>query len=210
MPRIRDIDLMQLADGELDAGARAALERQVAEEPEAARKVAAIEEMGELVRGHLELAADEAEPKLEGLWAEIEKRMDLDAPPVSVPARPPTVPVPEPGLWGKLGKWIDTYRGHVLTGALSAGAVAAIALVMRPDTTRPEMPVADTGNTPPPQVTPPPVTPPAPEMVPVHTPVEVQSLEVNSGSSAILTYDDEDGEKTTVIWITPDDTVEGI
>jgi hypothetical protein len=80
---------------------------------------------------------------------------------------------------------------------------------MRPDADKPE-PVAETAAPPPEVTAPPPVAITEPEVVPVHTPVEVQSLEVNSGSSAILTYDDEDGEKTTVIWITPDDTVEGI
>jgi hypothetical protein len=33
---------------------------------------------------------------------------------------------------------------------------------------------------------------------------------VTGGSSAVFTYEGEDGEQTTVIWVTPDDITEGI
>jgi hypothetical protein len=201
--RLRDIDLMQLADNELDPAARGEVERAVAEAPDTAvlhDKLAALEELGELVRGDLELAADEVEPRLAGMWAEIEKRMDLDRAPAAA------APVPGPGLWGRFSRWVDAHRGHVLTGALSAGAVAAIALVMRPEPVQIETARTDA----------PAALPSQPEVdrdvtaVLQHTPVEVQSLEVSGGTSTVFTYQDEDGEQSTVIWVTPEDTVEGL
>ena len=207
MRPVRDTDLMQLADGELDADERAELEAAIAHDPDAEKKLEAIGQVGEVVRGHLELAADEAEPRLAGMWAEIEKRIELDArssQTATAPVRRPTAAQPVPGLWGSVTRWIDTYRGHVLTGALSAGAVAAIALYLRPAPRLAEPPRQ-------PQVAAPEVTPaPEPEVLPAHMPAEVESIDVTGGSSAVFTYEGEDGEQTTVIWVTPDDITEGI
>lgn len=192
---IRDIDLMQLADGELDAAERAELEAALAADPVVAQRAevtaGGIEEVGEVVRGEAELAADEAEPRLSGMWAEIEKRMALDAAPA-----PKTAPRRQATLWGRVGKWFDTYRGHVLTGALSAGAVATIALVLRPTTPAKK----ETAEIPAPQ----------PEIVNVAAPVEVESAEAPNGTSTVFTYQTDDGEETTVIWVTPDDTTEDL
>ena len=206
MRPVRDIDLMQLADGELDADERAELEAAIAQDPDAEKKLEAIGQVGEVVRGHLELAADEAEPRLANMWAEIEKRIELDgrsSQAAAAPVRRPTAAQPVPGLWGSVTRWIDTYRGHVLTGALSAGAVAAIALYLRPAPRVAESPRE-------PQVAAPEVTPPEPEVLPAHMPAEVESIDVTGGSSAVFTYEGEDGEQTTVIWVTPDDITEGI
>jgi hypothetical protein len=206
MRPVRDIDLMQLADGELDAEERAELEAAIAQDSDAEKKLEAIGQVGEVVRGHLELAADEAEPRLAGMWAEIEKRIELDgrsSQAVAVPARRPTAAQPVPGLWGSITRWIDTYRGHVLTGALSAGAVAAIALYLRPSPRVAEKPAQ-------PQVAAPQIDTPEPEVMPAHMPAEVESVDVTDGSSAVFTYESEDGEQTTVIWVTPDDITEGI
>lgn len=205
MRPIRDIDLMRLADDEVTAAERAELEAALAASPDARDKLAALGHLGEAIRGDLELAADAAEPRLDRLWAEIDKRIDLEAP----APRPNTVlPAPEPGLWARFGRWIDTYRGHVLTGALSAGAVAAIALVMRPD------PHVIEKQTPaPPQIAvKPPVTPTVePDtMVATHTPAEVEELDVADGTSTVFTIEGDDGEQTTVIWVTPEDTLEGL
>jgi hypothetical protein len=41
-------------------------------------------------------------------------------------------------------------------------------------------------------------------------PAEVESIDVAGGSSAVFTIEDDDGEQTTVIWVTPDDITEGI
>lgn len=207
MRPVRDTDLMQLADGELDADQRAELEAAIAQDSDAEKKLEAIGQVGEIVRGHLELAADEAEPRLAGMWAEIEKRIELDQKPVAAPVRRPTAAQPVPGLWGAVTRWIDTYRGHVLTGALSAGAVAAIALYLRPSPRVAEPPRSPQVAAPAPGVAAPEVEP---DVLPAHMPAEVESVDVTGGSSAVFTYEGEDGEQTTVIWVTPDDITEGI
>jgi anti-sigma factor RsiW len=209
MRPVRDIDLMQLADGELDAAERAELEALIARDPDAEKKVQAIGEVGEVVRGHLELAADDAEPRLANMWAEIEKRIELEgsaarATPAAAPVRRPTAAQPVPGLWGSVTRWIDTYRGHVLTGALSAGAVAAVALYLSPAPRVADRAPVQQATAPAPTVT------PEPEVQAAHLPAEVESMDVTDGTSAVFTYEGEDGEQTTVIWVTPDDITEGL
>jgi anti-sigma factor RsiW len=205
MRPIRDIDLMQLADGELGAEERAELEAALAANPGLAEKIAGIEEVGEVVRGELELAADEAEPRLGArMWAEIEKRMDLDAAPVKIPARTAA----KAGFWGGVSRWIDTYRGHVFTGVLSAGAVAAIALVLRPEPRMGGRDATTQANVK--QPGPAPVKQTDMVQVSAPSPVQIDSVEAPDGTSTVFTYETDDGEETTVIWVTPDDTVEGL
>ncbi len=209
-----DLDLMMLADGELDATARAELEAAAASDPAAVTKLEALGELREVVRGHLELAADEDERRLTAMWAQIDKRLDLDAG-RRAPASPAAYdPGERVGVWGRVTRWIDAYRGHVLTGALSAGAVAAVALMLRPEPKVVEAPVASA----PPVTAPtgpapmPPMADEQPDVVPVlqTTPAEVESLDVTGGTGTVFTIEGEDGEQTTVIWVTPDDTLEGI
>lgn len=192
MSKPTDPDLMLLADGELADGEAGALER--AAGPTGAAKLAALREVGELVRGHLELAADAAEPRLAGLWDLVERRLDAD------PAR-------------RFSQWLDAHRGHVLTGALSAGAVAAVAIMLRAEP-RVEyrevavpvradggaaVPVGGDGGV------------AGPVVVVAATPPEVESLEVSGGTGTVFTVEDEDGgPDTAVIWVTPDDILEGI
>ena len=102
-----DIDVMQHADGEreldLDDAGRA--------------KVAAIVELGEVVRGHLELSGDAVPAaRFDAMWKQIDQTLDT----------------PKTGVWVKISRWFDAYRGHLITGMVSAGAVAALALVLRP------------------------------------------------------------------------------
>jgi hypothetical protein len=201
MPPLRDIDLMRLADGEVTGEERAALEAAAAAEARAGAAVEAIGELGELVRGHLELAADEAEPRLARMWAELDKRLDLAA-----PAAPAPAPAAAPGVWLRFARWIDARRGHLVTGAVSAGAVAAIALALRPEPT-----VIRESAVPTPALATHEGPGDDPDAVPaLHTPAEVESLDVASGTSTVFTIEDENGEQTTVVWVTPDDTLEGI
>src|SRR5262245_46835830 len=114
--QVPDSQLMLLADGELDPAEASAVERDAG--APGASKVAGIREVGVLVRGQLELATDDAEPRLSRLWDQVERRLDLD----SLPAPAPTRRSSE-GLWGRLMGWVGEHRGHFVTGAVSALAV---------------------------------------------------------------------------------------
>jgi anti-sigma factor RsiW len=187
-----DLDLMMHVDGELEDSEQRAVEAQL-NAPDVRVKVAAIRELGELVRGHIELATDEAEPRLAAMWTELAKRFDNETAPAS-PAeeRPPATG----GVRKAAARWFERYRGHLLTATVSAGAVAALALVMRPTLSGPKPGTTvfgGTGRLPPTFVS---------------TPPEIESLDVPNGSGTVLTIEDEDGA-TAIVWVTPDDA-EGI
>jgi hypothetical protein len=172
---MKDAELMQRADGELeetqlDTGERA--------------KVDAIGELGELVRGHLELSADAVpQKKFDALWREIDRAVDAESKPTVAPL----------GFWRRIGRWFDRYRGHLITGAVSAGAVAALALVLR----GPGEEATSSGHG-------------AINAMPAaFRPTEIESLDTPGGTGTIFHLKDEEGS-TTVIWVTPEDTVEGI
>jgi len=178
-PKARtDVELMEHADGELeDAEVAARIER----EPDARAKVEAVRQIGELVRGHLELSADAVhDAKFAAMWRRIDEHIE----------------VPATGVWSRVTAWFDRHRGHVITGAVSAGAVAALALVLRPGA--PDGGTRGTGYG-------------AVDVRPVamRSAPEIDSLDTPGGSSTVINLDDEDGH-TTVIWVTPADTVEGI
>lgn len=199
MKASHDIDLMALADGEAD-------ERELEEllrDPLARRKVEAVGELGELVRGHLELSADALPAKkLDALWREIDKGIDRERESVAAPAAARAETSARPvGLLRRIGRWFDNHRSHIITGAVSAGGVAALALVLRG-------PGGDgklaghqrgSGNGGGMEITP-----------AVHRPAEIESLDTPGGTGTVFNLEDEDGGSTTVIWVTPEDTVEGI
>jgi anti-sigma factor RsiW len=190
---------MQLADGELDPTSASVVEAALG--PEQRAKMAAIRDLGEAVRGHLELSADAAAPRLARMWDEIDKRIDIDAR-QQAPARAAA----GPGFWARVGRWLDDHRSHVFTGVLSAGAVAALALLIQPRSER-TVYVSQPGVSQP-GVVPGPVAP----LVPVvmrSTPPVVESLDVMNGTGTVFTLEDEDGG-TAVIWVSPEDTVEGL
>jgi hypothetical protein len=165
-----DIDLMQQADGELprDGGA-------------ADPKIAAVEELGELVRGRLEAEADAVpDARFAAMWSAIDR--ELGAAPA---AR-------GPGLWRRLSRWLDRYRGHIITGAVSAGAVAALALWLRGPSDRGGATTAPIDTTP-----------------ASYRPTEIESLETPGGTGTVFHLKDEDGA-STVIWVSPADTVESL
>jgi anti-sigma factor RsiW len=179
-----DLELMQHADAELDERTRAGVEARLARSADDRAKVQSLGEMSELVRGRLELAADAVPARrFDAMWSQIDKALDRgmrtgDA----------------AGLWARFTSWFERHRGHVLTGAVTAGAVAALAIVLRPDArtkivTRPAAIE---------------VKPAALREVP-----EIESLDTPDGEGTVLNIEDEDGN-TTVIWVSPADTVEGI
>lgn len=172
-----DAELMEHADGERED---AALADHLARDPGARAKVTAIQEVGELVRGHLELAADEVhDAKFAAMWRRIDDQL--------------TAPR---GAWARVMAWFDRYRSHVITGAVSAGAVAALALVLRPSALdggalgRPGDAID--------------VRPASLRAAP-----EIDALDTPGGTGTVINLDDEDGH-TAVIWVSPADTVENL
>ena len=145
-------------------------------------KLAALSELHELVSGNLEAHADAVpDAKFAAMWREVDKSIDEEAP---------------RGFFAKIGAWVDRHRGHVFTGMVSAGAVAAIALIMRPGSKGDESTAASNRTLE--------VLPAAMRTAPV-----VESLDTPDGTGTVMNFEDEDGH-TTVIWVTPADTVEGI
>ena len=175
---IAQMALMEHADGELDDAELAA---RIDRDPDARAKVAAVKQLGELVRGHLELSADAVhDAKFAAMWRRVDDQLVA----------------PATGLWSRITSWFDRYRGHVITGAVSAGAVAALALVLRPGASDIGMRGRGGGAID--------VRPVALRATP-----EIDSLDTPGGTSTVINLDDEDGH-TAVIWVTPADTVEGI
>lgn len=177
-----DIELMQHADGELGQRHVADVEARLERDAEARAKVEALGQVGELVRGHLELATDDVpEHRFDAMWRGIAAEIE--------------VPDARPGLWGRITAWLDRHRGHMITGAVSAGAVAALALVLRPGEPEPTYTPRSGAID---------VRPAA-----MRTAPEIESLDTPGGEGTVINLEDEDGH-TAVIWVTPEDTVEGI
>lgn len=172
-----DIELMQHHDGELEL---AGLDE---------NKLAALSELHELVAGSLEAHAEAIpDAKFAAMWREVDK---------ATKGRLATTDEEAPrGVFARIGAWLDRHRGHVVTGMVSAGAVAAIALVMRPGSSSDESTAGQDRTLE--------VLPAAMRTAPV-----VDSLDTPDGTGTVMNFEDEDGH-TTVIWVTPADTVEGI
>ena len=166
-----DLELMEHADGEHDDPELAG---RIERDPDARARLEAIQEIGELVRGHLELSADAVhDARFAAMWRRIDGQLVA----------------PATGLWSRISGWFDRYRGHVITGAVSAGAVAALALVLRPGNSE----LAAGAH--------------AIEVRPVAqraTP-EIDSLDTPGGSSTVISLNDDDGN-AAVIWVTPEDS----
>jgi len=185
MTKYHDIELMQQADGELSERDLCDLEARIDGDPDAATKIESVREIGQLVRGHLELSADAVpDARFHTMWTSIDGAL----------GDPPVVATSSSSTLRRIGNWFDRYRGYLLTGALSAGAVATLALVLRGGGD--EMGSSGTG---------------AIKVQPVNlrTPPQIESLETPGGEGTVLNIEDEDGH-ATVIWVTPEDTVEGI
>jgi anti-sigma factor RsiW len=190
-----DDELMLHADGELDERRARELEDFLAKHDDARGKVAAIGELGELVRGHLELSADALpDAKLAAAWREIEKRLDGEAAPAPIKERE-TAPHRN-GWWRRASSFFDRFRGHIITGVVSAGAVAALALVLAPGHDRNTSSERDRDQ-------------PIDVRPAAFRPTQIEALDTPGGSPNVFHIQDEDGA-ATVIWVTPADTVEGI
>jgi hypothetical protein len=165
-----DLDVMEHADGEFDD---AELSAQIERDPDAHARLEAILEIGELVRGHLELSADAAhDAKFAAMWRRIDEHL-----------------VAPTGLWARISGWFDRHRGHIITGVVSAGAVAALALVLRPGNSELGASGAHAIE----------VRPVAQRAAP-----EIDSLDTPGGSSTVISLNDDDSN-AAVIWVTPQD-----
>lgn len=172
-----DAELMEHADGERDD---AELAERLTRDPAARTKIAALHEVGELVRGHLELASDDVpDAKFAAMWRRIDGQLDAPR-----------------GAWARVVAWFDRYRSHVITGAVSAGAVAALALVLRP--AAPDAGLAGRAGG-------------AIDVRPaaLRASPEIDALDTPGGTGTVINLDDEDGH-TAVIWVSPADTVENL
>lgn len=237
-PSLSDMELMEQFDGEAaddgDDGGDG-IDRP---------KLTGLAHMAELVRGHLELQADQTPDFSGDLWSKIEARLDgADAvrgsarTAISVEDRSHDKSVgglpnadleptgsssqawqaaAKPGVWG----WLAQHRAHFVTGMVSAGVVAAVALWLRPGVGPGAEPGAGRGIATAPLAVPNVAATTTngngngngsdSAMIPVvfKTPTEVEALDVTDGSGTVMTIADEDGE-TAVIWISPKD-VEGL
>ena len=175
-----DIELMEHADGETDGDPRDA--ERIEQDPDAVAKVQALKQLGELVRGHLELTADALhDANLAAMWRRIDDQLE---------SRPV-------GLWARVTAWFDHHRGHIITGAVSASAVAALALVLRPGTPEGGFTARRGGVI---DVRP----------VAMRASPEIDALDTPGASSTVISLDDDEDGHTTVIWVTPDEPLEGI
>lgn len=195
-----DLDLMAYADGELDDETAAAVAAFLAEDAGAQSKRAALGQMNDVVRSYLELAADDAEPRLDAMWSTIERRIQANgaAPAAAVAAAARPAEARPAGLWARVRAWLDEHRGYFATGALAAAAAAVLVMALRPPQVVERVVVTP----------PPPVEQNLPRMVNVSTPPEVEALEVNDGSASVFTLPGEgDGDVTAgVIWLDLDTT----
>jgi hypothetical protein len=142
-------------------------------------------ELGEIVRARLEIDADEVDArKFHAMWRDIDKAIDEEAP---------------ASAWGRLVAWLDRHRGNLITGAVTAGAVAAIAMMIRPAPTIETRTIVE--RAPAGAID---VQPAALRAAP-----EIEDVETPDGQATVINLEDEDGH-TAVIWVTAADTVEGI
>jgi len=170
-----DLEVMEHADSEFDDPE---LSARIEREAEARVRLDAIQEIGELVRGHLELSADAVhDARFAAMWRRIDEQI-----------------APATGLWARITGWLDRYSGHVITGVVSAGAVAALAIILRPGNT-------DLGASGAHAIE---VRPVAQRSTP-----EIDSLDTPGGSSTVISLNDDDGN-AAVIWVTPDDNAEAL
>jgi len=188
-----DLDLMLVHDGELGAD-------QLEADEDARLKLRALDEIGEVVRGYVELSTDATEDRLAGLWERVSQRLEANGHDAAVRPRESSQPEPRDGLVQRFLAWLQEHRGHFVTGAVSATAVALILLAVGPRGGQTRVVTVPPG---------PVQTDPVTSAVQERTPPEVESLEVYQGSGTILTVPGDDGEgSTSVIWLAPEDAEE--
>ncbi len=197
-----DAELMLYADGEMTPDEAKGVAAWLAEDADARLKLESLRQVGEAVRTYAELETDRAEvevPAFADMWSRIERRIHANGiteratqPATSAPARK------RPGAlasrWAAVRSWFEDHRGHVLTGAISAGVACALMLALGQNDQVGGQTVAEY-----------PV--PRPTQVKLLSqPPEVEDLEVYEGSGTILTIEPEGDDESgaAVIWISSD------
>jgi hypothetical protein len=206
-PTVEDIDLMLRADGELTKAEEDVIEAALQDDAALQLKAQSLVQVGEVIRGQLELAVDDAEVDSSALWQAIEKRMvanGASGPALAAPKSSAADAQPV-GLLQSVSVWFENYRAHFVTGVLSAAAASIILFAV---TNRTQEPVAP-GESPVAGVTKR-VEPGAALPVQLASqPMEVESLEVYEGSGTVITLGgDDDEDSTAVIWLSPAETEE--
>jgi hypothetical protein len=202
-----DLEIMMFLDGELHGDEADAVARFLEESEEAKAKATSLGQMSELMQASIELDADDAADRLDGLWSGIDKAIHDNgvSKPVSAVASVASAAEDKAtdALVAKVSSgqghgWFGAWQSHIMTGAFVAVAVAVLMIATRPDPAPATQPQA--------------VRPVAPIAVPVTALAsqdpEVEELEVYDGSGVIMTMpgDEEEGgdSASTVIWISND------
>lgn len=217
-----DIDLMLYVDGELDDETAARVAELVEADEDAGAKVESLRQMDDVLASYLELEADDQEHRLDAMWSSIERGIKAngvapeatpeatrnaareadEAKSRAVERRPQTRPAEQSGgIWGAINRWLDGYRGHVLTGAATVAAAALLIIAIKSSQTVVVNPPAPT-----------PVNNNGAGLVPAVTPCPPQAelgspridqLDVTDGSSTvfIMPSDSEDDVSATVIFV---------
>src|SRR5262245_58214371 len=110
---VNDEKLMQYLDGELTSAEGREVERELASSAELRTKRDGLLEMRDVLRARFEIAEDDAAPELGAMWERV--RSGLPAAAVE--------PAPA-GFWARVREWLESYRSHLVTGALAAAAGA--------------------------------------------------------------------------------------
>jgi hypothetical protein len=200
-----DAELMLYADGEMAADEAKGVAAWLAEDAEARLKLESLRQVGEAVRTYAELETDRAEvevPAFADMWSRIERGIHANGIAERAAARPAATSAvrKRPGAlasrWAAVRGWFEDHRGHVLTGAISAGAACALMLALG-QTGQVIGGGGVAGRDP--------VVRPTPAKL-LSQPPEVEDLEVYEGSGTILTIEPEGDDESgaAVIWISSD------
>lgn len=207
-----DVEIMMFLDGELAGEQAEVVARFLEASGEGADVAASIKQVSELVRGSVELEADAAEDKLNGLWSGIEKALDSNGVSKDAPIVAPVISIQakaEEKATEKLVEnagWFGGWQSHVAIGAFAAAAAFLLMYGQKTDTPEPSVASqtqAEQGAGQPFQ----------PKIVPVvlrSQEPEVEELEVYGGSGVIMTVPadaESDEAGSAVIWISSDTDV---
>lgn len=146
----------------------------------------ALAQLGDAVRADAARATEEAEPAMDAIWARLEGQI--------APARPEPARAAGAGSKG----FLDAVRGWFSFPALTTGFAGAALGALLVFTLRPPKVVHEI-QTVVREIEPPPV------VTALHVPAEVESLEVTGGTGTVFQVEGDDGDESTVIWVTNDE-----